>query len=262
MGLSVSKNIEKSDESEESPGEILANAEAIDGYWAAISKDPVNSLARDAYTYKEFVGETVLSTEDYDTSGIFPKGRIITMMPSAEAGFPHTRGKNVICIPAYFPEHAMPTVIVHELIHLHQKDMRIEYEEFYRKYWDFSPIDEKMIPENIRNRRRLNPDTIGWPTYIWRNTWIPLCLFEREDRPNMRDCKYCWYDPYKNILRYSAPPAWIEFFGNVDGTEHPNELSAYYGSEVEKYKTLPGSAARLFYAFLFTHKNSSGGRRE
>ena len=235
------------------PTEALADAEAQDNYLAAIQASSINRRARENYVYQP-MNSTFLSTDDYNSDRQFPKGRIITMMPSAEAGFPHTRGTDIICIPAYYPEDNMASLLIHERIHLHQKALRKEYANFYEKFWDFKP-NIYPIPEDILSRMRINPDTIGWPIYIWKDTWIPLCLFEREDRPNMRECTYCWYNPKGGVLLKSTPPAWREFFGDMHQSEHLNELSACYGADFQKYYLVQNKAATLFYTFLFTKEH-------
>jgi hypothetical protein len=210
----------------------------------------LNRRARETYVYAPYKG-AMLDVRQNDNQ--FPHGTIITMMPTADSGFPHTRGKDIICIPAYYPEERLQSLVIHERIHLDQKARRKDYENFYKKYWGFKE-NTYNIPENILKLVRINPDTIGWPTYIWRDTWIPLCLFQREDKPNMRECSYCWYNPIGGVLLKSMPPAWRDFFGDVGQSEHPNEISACYGADYEQYQT---EAAKLFYAFLFARKSSS-----
>ena len=229
-----------------SASDILADAEKKDGYLAAIQNNSINSRARSENVYAPF-GDEFSDVEQNDNQ--FPKGVIISMMPSADSGFPHTRGDNVICIPAYYPREKLKHLLIHERIHLAQKANRSAYDNFYKTQWGFKE-NHYAIPENILKLTRINPDTIGWPIYIWRDTWIPLCLFEREDKPSLRECSYCWYNPKGGVLLKKMPPAWRDFFGTVGQSEHPNELSACYGADYEDYKDV--EAARLFYSFLFT----------
>lgn len=224
----------------------LAKAEKKDQYLAKIAENSINSRARSEFSYMPFAESKALETYVAD-SPPFPRGQIIYMMPSADAGFPHTRGDSVICIPAYFPEAKLAHLLIHERIHLHQKKFPEKYEGFYKSRWGFT-VNTYVIPERIQKIIRLNPDTIWGPIYIWRDTWIPFSVFEREDKPNMRECSTVWYNPKGGVLLKSMPPAWKEFFGDVSQAEHPNELSACYGADYEKYTDC--EAAKRFYAFL------------
>jgi len=233
----------------------LNEAEKQDGYLSTIAANSINKKARENNSYRVASESVIKSDAELPQTNIFPDGRIITLMSSADAGLPHTRGKDIICIPAYFPKDRLQAMIVHERVHLHQKLIREQYKQFYKKEWQFTE-NNYNIPDSIRSRIRLNPDTIGWPMYIWRDTWIPLCLFEREDKPSLRECTYCWYNPKGGVLLKSMPPAWKEFFGDIGQSEHPNELTACYATEYEKYKGV--EAATAFYSFLFTKEHLYG----
>jgi hypothetical protein len=226
--------------------DALAKAETQDQYLTKIGANSINVRARSEFAYYPFAESKALETYVVD-SPPFPRGQIVYMMPSADAGFPHTRGDSVICIPAYFPPTKLAQLLVHERIHLHQKQFSEKYGAFYKSQWGFTP-NMYPIPEKIQKIIRLNPDTIKGPVYIWRDMWIPFSVFEREDRPNMRDCSTVWYNPKGGVLLKTMPPAWKEFFGDVSQAEHPNELSACYGADYEKYADC--DAAKRFYAFL------------
>lgn len=228
--------------------DALNEAEEQDGYLLAIQRSSVNRRARSSDDYRPF-SDKFLNVEHTDSQ--FPQGVIVEMMPSADSGFPHTRGKNIICIPAYYPKEKLPSLLIHERIHLDQKARRQAYDQFYKDKWSFKE-NVYPIPEDIQKLIRINPDTMNSPIYIWRDTWIPLCLFQREDRPSIRECSYCWYNPKGGVLLKSMPPAWRDFFGDVGQSEHPNELSACYGGHYDNYKNV--KAAELFYAFLFTRR--------
>lgn len=249
MGQSSSTPLILDSTAQETPLEALENAERIDHYLERIQESPINRKAREGYQYAPMV-DRFLDMPINDAQ--FPQGRILQMMPSADGGLPHTRGKDLICIPAYYPPSRLATLLTHERIHLHQKQHRDAYNRFYIKAWGFKP-NIYTIPDDIAKRIRLNPDTVGWPHYIWRDTWIPLCLFERDDAPSLRDCSYCWYNPKGGVLLKTMPPAWHSFFGDVSQVEHPNELSACYGATFDVYQTVP--AAKLYSSFLFNKED-------
>ena len=224
----------------------LEEAEASDGYLSAVNSSSINRRARANNSYSVSPDSVIHSLLENHTS--LPTGVVVTLMPSADAGFPHTRGNDIICLPAYYPSDRLASVLVHERVHLHQKQNRKKYIEFYKSKWGFEEYKDE-IPDSIAKRIRINPDTLGWPIFIWKDKWIPLCLFEREDKPNLRECTYCWYNPKGGVLLKSMPPAWREFFGNVGQSEHPNELAACYVAEYNLYKNV--DAAKQIYAFLF-----------
>ena len=114
--------------------EQLKKAEAIDHFQERVEKDPLNKLSRKGLYYNTPTGDSqsqpwVLNTE------------IITMHPMAEAGMPHTRPPNFICMPAFFPEERKQETLVHELIHIDQRRRKEVWEaKFKREGW--SPIEE------------------------------------------------------------------------------------------------------------------------
>jgi hypothetical protein len=68
----------------------LKEAESIDRFFQRVSENPVNRRARENLSYlpvNNFTEKWMGNTE------------IVTMNPTAEAGMPHTRPPNVICMP-------------------------------------------------------------------------------------------------------------------------------------------------------------------
>ena len=130
--------------------EKLAIAETYDHYFQSILNDPINKKARESLFYgavSEDIKPWLLNTQ------------IITMHPTAEAGLPHTRPPNIICMPQYFPEERMPTTLAHELVHVDQRRRKYKWDAYFeREGW--RRILEEEVPERWLQRCRMNPDTI------------------------------------------------------------------------------------------------------
>ncbi len=195
--------------------DLLERAESLDNYRKLCSQNSVNQEARASHSY------VPMSTDV--KSGAYGS-KIVTLYPNADAGLPHTRPPNLICVPSYFPMNN--ETMLHELLHLHQRDHLFEWEgKFLQQGW--RPISEKEIPERWRRRCRLNPDTLDRPFYAWQDRWVPLPLFEREDKPDLRQCVVRWWDKSTGSLTNDAPESFVRAFGkNHPQAEHPREVSA------------------------------------
>ena len=88
-------------------------------------------------------------------------------------------------------------------------------------------LREEDIPERWVRRCRLNPDTMAYRFWAFRDRWVPLPFFEREDRPKLRDVLVKWWDKQTGSLSQEVP---MELQGIVQGVgsyEHPWEIAAY-----------------------------------
>ncbi len=195
--------------------DLLQKAEAIDNYRNLCMQDTTNQIARSSHSYS-------LMSQDVKNGDYGSK--IVQLYPTADAGLPHTRPPNLICVPAYYPMNN--EVMNHELLHLHQRDHPWQWEtKFSRQGW--VPVYPEQIPERWRRRCRLNPDTLDKRFYAWENQWVPLPLFEREDKPDLRQCLVRWWDQRSGSLLEDPPSTFVRAFGkNHPQPEHPREVSA------------------------------------
>jgi hypothetical protein len=203
--------------------EKLQQAEQIDHFFFQVSQNPVNAKAREQHSYvpmSDVLEPYLLNTQ------------IIKLHPTAEAGLPHTRPPNLICIPMYYPEDRMDLVLKHELIHIDQRRRWQKWNAFFqRQGWSISPISE--IPSRWLQRCRLNPDTIDEQFWAWRDRHVPLPLYEREDRPDLRSVSIRWWDKETGFLQTEAPRSFQERFGRTPSQpEHPRELAAVELAEI------------------------------
>jgi hypothetical protein len=192
--------------------------ESIDHYRERCLKDPCNALARKNHSY---VAMSSFQVEQgpYNTE-------IIRMFPTADAGMPHTRPPNYICMPEHYPENLYDETLQHELIHIHQRRNDLAWRELFHKQ-GWVPLADQHIPERWLYRCRLNPDTMDQRFYAWENRWVPLPLFERLDKPDLRECSVRWWDQRTGELERNPPPSFNSTFGSHHPQpEHPREVSA------------------------------------
>lgn len=195
--------------------DVLHIAEQLDSYRSRCSQDPLNKSARSTHYYS--LMNSGLQPTSYNAT-------IVQLHPTADAGLPHTRPPNFVCVPAYYPMNN--ETLLHELLHLHQRNHSNEWDQkFSAQGW--APFPEESIPDRWKRRCRLNPDTLSQRFYSWENQWVPLPMFEREDKPDLRECIVRWWDQKSGSLTTEPPNSFVAAFGkNHPQPEHPREVSA------------------------------------
>jgi hypothetical protein len=205
---------------------ILATAELADGYQSLCKRDSVNAAARVRCSYTVWNDQSlaVKAKAILKNSGI----EVVVLNPSADGGMPHTRGNSLICIPAYHSESSLEETLAHEMIHIQQKQQPALW-KMKMDLAGWKVVDETIIPEIWRRRCRINPDTFSARFFAWEGRHVPLPLFVREDKPDLRDIVVRWYDIEEGIVKPSPPTSFSKKYGNVgtSSMEHPYELSAY-----------------------------------
>ena len=197
----------------------LRKAESIDHFEEKVHNDPLNALARKSLFYGPAVSSSQPEPWSLGTE-------IITMHPTAEAGLPHTRPPNLICMPQWFPEERKQQILLHEYVHIDQRKRRSLWDTYFEKE-GWTPILESELPERMVRRCRMNPDTIDSRFWAWEGQHVPLPLFEREDKPELRQVTVQWYDMKSGIRQPQAPRRFVERYGSFPSQpEHPRELSA------------------------------------
>ena len=203
----------------------LALAERQDGFFSRVRGSAVNRLARSNCTYEAWNDQSLavkaaalLDPEDRDVD-------IVILHPSAEGGMPHTR-PGLICLPAYYPESKLKETLAHEMIHIYQKRQPTLWAS-RASLEGWSPVRSGVMPEFWISRLRLNPDTFG-TLYAWKARYVPLPVYVREDKPQMREIEVRWFDIAEGIVKTSQPTSFTQFYGTLGAVEvHPSELWAY-----------------------------------
>lgn len=219
----------------------LQRAEEEDKYQTIVKRNTLNAKARERCVYLPWHDQTEAKkiNEALEEQSFFTQINkklntiCIIMNPSADGGMPHTRAGGLICIPAYWPRESLENTIRHELVHIHQKVYPDQWrEKLIEDGWGIVSEEEarKEIPEEYLRRCRLNPDTLGAKFPAWAGRWIPLPLFEREDKPNLKEIQVRWWDRENQQLLLSPPSSFTQKYGAGKSNaelEHPFELYAY-----------------------------------
>lgn len=217
----------------------LVQSEKKDRYIEACNASPINARARVELSYIPWHDQELAKVcmSIYEQLKLKPKQvQFVILHPSADGGMPHTRQNNTICIPAHFPLDRLIQTIRHEAVHLQQKaapeawKMLLEAEG-----WKEYP--ESLLQPEIVSRCRYNPDTLQSRFWSYKNRWIPLPMFQREDKPSLRDVKIRWYDLKYDSLVDKRPDSLDKRYGYLPEAawEHPYEIYAYS----TEYSALP-----------------------
>lgn len=224
----------------------LQRAEDQDGYLAACKAHPANAAARRAgygantipWPYMEQLSSLLSSLRlprRLQNMGRIP---VVHLLPSSDGGMPHSR-PNLVCVPLLEQIDSAETMI-HELWHVHQRR--------YQKEWSaiFAALGwrpwEGQLPENLETHRRINPDTIDAPLWIFEDTWVAVPLFRDIVAPNLRETDIWFYHPQEGRRTRTIPSGLLDLFPSLPSSayEHPRELAAYTLSAPERYQSMKG----------------------
>jgi len=206
----------------------LANANTIDDFQNKLFLDEVNTKAREGLGYTPVDGPVLPS----NIPGLHASIRVVWMNHSAEAGMPHTRAPDIVCMPLDYPAQRLVETLKHESVHIDQKQRP---EAWLR--WCISVgwtlIREEEIPERWVRRCRLNPDTMAYRFWAYNNRYVPLPMYERTDKPKMHETHIYWWDKVTGHLLKETPSDLKLFLQGVLNPEHPFEIAAYKDIHVE-----------------------------
>jgi hypothetical protein len=230
----------------------LYKAEAIDGYRQQIELSSANRMARSTLKYLPAVH--IVKKEIPTASAPWPSGQVVWLDSDCDNNLPHTRPPNLICLSKDISPGSIESIVLHERVHVSQRLHSSEWAKLFRDYWSMTQWDG-IIPSDILLRRRLNPDIIIAPTFIWKKEWVPLAVFKSLTMPELTDVDIVWWNANTRTLNRQPPPGWEDFFGSVhSGHEHPFELSAYLvqnnSDTVKAYKAIKEQVAKLPYHSL------------
>ena len=206
---------------------IIRKAEQLDSYQSACSSCQINSKARNFCQYVVWSDQTLASRAK--ATAKVEDISVVILSPSAEGGMPHTRAPNIICLPAHYPEERLADTISHELVHIDQRrNPEVWIHKLAAQGW--RPASSEEIPQQWRSRVRINPDTHAAQFWKWADRYIPLPLFEREDKPNLREISVRWWDTAEERLYSQPPTSFTQKYGSLGASsmEHPYELYAYH----------------------------------
>ena len=154
--------------------------------------------------------------------------RMIILHPTADNGFPHTRPGGLVCIPTGVMNKstdAVKNTLIHEAIHLHQRNYEHSWDLFCRRE-GWTPVDDTEIPEELQASVRLNPDTLASPFWSWQDYFVPLPLFVPKPQLGLGDIRVKWFDLRNRAIFADPPPSFLNRFGDISQPEHPYEIYA------------------------------------
>lgn len=235
---------------------LLREAEQKDMYLEECHDDRSNALARKQMTY---TANSISSQDAENYRAILDRAlphiparlrmdlqdiQIISLMPTADGGMPHTRPTNLICFPN-LSQLSSQSTLIHELWHVHQRMYPAMWHTVFEKL-GWKPWNG-AIPLSIESNRRFNPDTLDQPLWIYQNQWIPIPIFQDISRPSVDQVDIWFYQPYEQYHVKTPPPELRAAFPSVppNAYEHPRELTAYVLAEPDRYKGSPGFRALL-----------------
>lgn len=134
-------------------------------------------------------------------------------------GYPFTIGKNTIVFPSEYllkPRNVQNEILIHELVHLHQRRDPASYEHYYEHQLNFRKINTSLLPVAIKNRLMYNPDGQKYE-WIWKNRYIPLGI---DHNTYLFDIRTGHLKPVEQIVEYANA------FGTSQQLYHPNEIVA------------------------------------
>lgn len=193
-----------------------------DSYEEICQSCPINREARKHCIYRLWMDQSLANHP------LLRPYKCAILDPSAEGGMPHTRDPGIICFPAYYPDSRIAVTLKHELVHIDQRKNKDKWRK--RLLTEGWTVEENtVVPEEWKERCRLNPDTLDCRFVAWEGRYIPLPLFEREDKPNLRDISIRWWDKQEKTLLVKPPTSYIYRYGirGKSEMEHPFELWAY-----------------------------------
>jgi hypothetical protein len=225
----------------------LADAEKKDFYLEECFDQVANAKAREKLTYRpNFISvHDSHSAMGYiqnaishlpkrlqkDLHGIY----IIQLMPSADDGMPHTRPDDIVCFPDLSQLYSL-TTLKHELWHVHQRKYQEEWLKVFQaigwKPWTGS------LPARLEEYRRLNPDTIDYPNWVFQDTWVPIPVFQNITHPKVSEVDICFYHVFDKYHTRKIPPELSFYFPGLPAIayEHPREITAYLLSDPQKHQ--------------------------
>ena len=221
---------------------LLMDAENIDFYLDTCNDDPINKKARRRSNY---VANSISSSDAKYYQSILDKTipqlpmrlkmdlrdiAIIPLMPSADGGMPHTRPYSIICFSQLQQINSLSTMI-HELWHIHQRK--------YANTWTtvFEQLGWKVwggeLPTFLEKHRRINPDTMDEPLWIYQDIWVPVPIFQDISFPSVTNVDIWFYHVKEGHHVKQIPSTIINFFPGLPKSayEHPREITAYLLSD-------------------------------
>lgn len=180
-----------------------------------------------------------------------PYGYVEIVDSQCQDGLPHTSSPYTIRMTEKdWNSSRRDTILLHEKVHLHQRQNPTVWRNFYERVWDyeFTRVPPPNIPSYWVERVRPNPDTEEGLWSVWRRRWVFFPTYGRGD--GLRDAITKVWDLQTQKM-VDIPMEWKQFFctGRICPyqNEHPHEISAEFITN-----TSQSPASQKLHAFLAT----------
>ena len=201
----------------------------LDHYMNNIDCEPIGEYR---FTLESMVTKIYSELHPGDKKRFITMPWKFTIFNRLENDFPHTH-QDIIFIPLGIINSTQNNriTLVHEKVHIFQKQSPEIFEDLYENYWHFKKISGEFLT-NLPFDIRSNPDTLdnNWLfTYGGANIVMLVRYHESGGRGGITDVEYIGYDiTTKTSRKLSEIPQVMEFFGNDGGSNyyHPYEISA------------------------------------
>lgn len=213
--------------------QTLQAAEALDGYRAACAASLPNAYARRQHRYTPFFIEpedAATLQREIETIPLLNGTDIVIMYPTADEGYPHTRPHQIVCVPSSYvatkPQAELAEMLRHEAVHVDQRRRPSVWGAgcMRRGWW---PVTASQIPAALRERCRVNPDTMACPFWSWETHHVPLPLYSSDTPSGLGDIVMKWLDLRAGTTYLDPPPSFISAHGaDIPQPEHPYEVYA------------------------------------
>ena len=215
--------------------QLLVLADAHDHYLKRCAASPINASARSGYIYgPSFLqdADALRLTTIVNNIDLLRDTDIIILSASADNGYPHTRPKALICLPAGFVsasnDEELKETLCHEAMHVHQRQNPSLWKALcIAEGW--APVSQSNIPPRFVEKCRINPDTFyDTPFWAWDTHYVPLPMFKNgfAGKVTLGDVTIEWMDLRSNALFHAPPDSFTEKYGSPSQPEHPFEIYA------------------------------------
>jgi len=191
---------------------------------------------------------------------------------SLEGGMPHTIGNIIIMDKEWFSKPRI-TTLLHEITHIHQRQVPFEFEDIYSLWGYVSiPMNEVRGMEPVVQLNRNNPDGTS-PNWLWKEPgsgkyWWIGAVFNNAIPQNMgdisliaikieQDAQGNFYYLKQQPLLLNNLTSFINYFGGMNPNNyHPNEMTAKFAEwYIEEILGIPHRVNNLSSGYLVFKNN-------
>jgi|694.fasta_scaffold29091_8 hypothetical protein len=148
-----------------------------------------------------------------------------------EMSMPYTIGNNIV-IPEKEVSSISSKTLIHEKIHILQRNNQEKFNNYYKKLYPFlfNKINDKIIPNELEKKHMTNPDSNNtyWIYRIHNKLWLPLLICEKQN--NCIELAYPVLFINNNVvIDVNNPTKLRNLLPNMEkdiSLYHPNEIFA------------------------------------